>query len=264
MLQFNKQNGSLCTKYLEPLKTLNCGIGGDRFQNVLWWAQNLPIISSLKNVVILCETNNLFQDLPEDIADGIVEMAQTFQSSYNSINIAIGGILPRDASWSVNRVLIKKEVNQILKAKCSKSFFIYIGYDSCWTFANGSLNPELFFLDNVHLVGKGNLKLAESIFSSIKNCNDVTCNKHKQFLTPYKMAVSFKLKNFDFPRSLFLLYLSLFPLYLLRYHFLLHKVFPIMLVLFLINLCLILPTSVMVLFVQAMSIQVFVPVNLCV
>ena len=73
------------------------------------------------------------------------------------------------------------------------------GYNSCCTFANGSLNPELFFLDNVHLVEKGNLKLAESIFSSIKNSNDVTCNKHKQFLTSYKMAVFFKLNNFDFP-----------------------------------------------------------------
>ena len=108
--------GSVCTKYLEHLKTLNCGIGGDRFQNVLWRAQNLPHISSLKNVVILCGTNNLFQDSPEDIADVIVEIAQTFQSSYNSIDIAIVGILPRDASWSINRVLIK-EVNQILKAK---------------------------------------------------------------------------------------------------------------------------------------------------
>ena len=129
------------------------------------WTQNL--ISSLKNVVILCGTNDLFQDSHEDIADGIVEIAQSFQSSYNSIDIAIGGIFSRDASWSINWVLIKK-VNQILKAKCSKSFFIYIGYYSCWTFANGSLNLGLFFLDNVHLVEKGNLKMEEPIFSSIR------------------------------------------------------------------------------------------------
>ena len=128
---------SVCTKYLEPLETLNYGIGGDRVQNNLWRIQILPVISSLKNVVILCGTNNLFQDSSEDIADGILEIAQTFQSSYNSINIANGGILPRDASWSINWVLIK-EVNQILKAKCSKSFFIYVGYDSCWTFTNGT------------------------------------------------------------------------------------------------------------------------------
>ena len=119
--------------------------------------------------------NNLFRDSHEDIADGTVEIGQTFQTSYNSINIAIGGILPHDPSWSINQVLIK-EVDQILKAKCSKSFFIYIGYNSCWTVANGSLNPDLFFSDNVLLVEKGNLKLAESIFSSTKNCDDVTCN----------------------------------------------------------------------------------------
>ena len=61
------------------------------------------------------------------------------------------------------------------------------------------LTQTSFFLDNVLLVEKGNLKWAESIFRSIKNCNDVTCSKHKQFLASYKMAVSFKLNNFDFP-----------------------------------------------------------------
>ena len=55
----------------------------------------------------LCGRNNLFQDSLEDIADGIAEIAKAFQSSYNSIKIAIGGILPRDASWSVKRVLMK-------------------------------------------------------------------------------------------------------------------------------------------------------------
>ena len=80
-----------------------------------------------------------------------------------------------------------------------KIIFIYISYDSCWTVANGSLNPDLFFLDNVHLVEQGNPKLAESIFSSIENCNGVACNNQKQFLMSYKMAVSFKLNNSDFP-----------------------------------------------------------------
>ena len=124
---------SVCTKYLKPLKTLNFGLGRDRVQNVLWRTQNLRVISSLKNVVILYGINYLLQESPEHIADSIIEIAETFQSSYNSINNPIGGILPSDTSWSINRVLIE-EVNGILKAKYSNSFFIYIGYDSCWTF----------------------------------------------------------------------------------------------------------------------------------
>ena len=106
-------------------------------------------------------------------------------------------------SCSINRVPFKG-VNEILKAKCSKSFFTtvtYISFNKCWVVANDLLNPDLFFLDNVPLVEKGNLKLAESIISSIENCNSVTCNRHKQFLISYKIAVSFKLKKCDFPPS---------------------------------------------------------------
>ena len=59
--------------------------------------------------------------------------------------------------------------------------------------------PRPLLLDNVPLVKKGSLKLAESVFSLIEKCNDVTCNKDKQFLISYQMDVSFKLNNFDFP-----------------------------------------------------------------
>ena len=39
---------SVWAKYLEALKTLNCDIGGDRVQNVLWQAQNLCHINHKK------------------------------------------------------------------------------------------------------------------------------------------------------------------------------------------------------------------------
>ena len=67
-------------KFLKPLKALNCGIGGDRIQHVLWCAVNLPVFSNLKNIV-LCGTNNLLLDSPEDIADGILEIAKSFKSN---------------------------------------------------------------------------------------------------------------------------------------------------------------------------------------
>ena len=67
----------------------------------------------------------------------------------------------------LTRVYIK-EVNDILKTKCSQSCFTFICPDSDWTLSNGSLDPDLFYLDNVHLEENGNLKLAASIFSLIK------------------------------------------------------------------------------------------------
>ena len=75
--------------------------------------------------------------------------------------MAIGGILPRDASWSIYWVLTK-ETNKFYNQNVqSHSLYIYIKYDIRWTVANGSLNPDLFFLDTVHLVEKGNQKLAK-------------------------------------------------------------------------------------------------------
>ena len=93
-----------------------------------------------------------------------------------------------------------KKVNQILKLKCYESSFTFVSYDSGWTLANGSLNADLYYSDRLHLVEKGNLKLAESIFNSIEVSSDVICRNHdNKFGKSYKMAVSFKLNNADFP-----------------------------------------------------------------
>ena len=64
-------------KFLKPLKALNCGVGGDKIQHILWCALNLPVSLNLKNVVVLCGTNNLLLDSPKDIADGILEIARS-------------------------------------------------------------------------------------------------------------------------------------------------------------------------------------------
>ena len=60
--------------FFKPIDALNCGIGGGKVQSVLWRLQNLPISTSLKNAVILYDTNNLQQDPLEDIVDDIIEI----------------------------------------------------------------------------------------------------------------------------------------------------------------------------------------------
>ena len=115
-------------KFLKSLKDLNCGIGGDRIEHVLWRALNLPIFSSLKNIFVLCGTNNLPLDSPKYTADGILEIAISFKTNYSCVNVIICGIVPRDDSWSVNRVPIKK-VNQILKLKCYESSYPFVGFN---------------------------------------------------------------------------------------------------------------------------------------
>ena len=132
---------------------MNCGVGGNRIQHVLWRALNLSVSSNLKNNVVLCGTNNLLLDSSKDIADGIFEIARSLEINYSCVNVIICGILPRDDSWSVNRVSIKR-VNHILKLKCCESSYTFVSCHRGWTLVHGSLNADLYYSDRLHLQGK--------------------------------------------------------------------------------------------------------------
>ena len=75
---------------------MNLGNGGDRVKNVLWRVINLPLASSVKNVVVLCRTNNIPTDTPRDIADCIISIASIFQKKSSGINVSFYGLIPRD------------------------------------------------------------------------------------------------------------------------------------------------------------------------
>ena len=66
---------SVWNEYFASINMLNISIGGDHVDNVLWQAINLPLPMSVKNVVILCVTNNIPIDTSLDIADCIISSA---------------------------------------------------------------------------------------------------------------------------------------------------------------------------------------------
>ena len=76
--------------------TINCGIGGDKTQNVLWRAEYIPLPQSLEYILINCGTNNLDTGDSEKIADGLYCIALALKKRINHLNIVINGILPRD------------------------------------------------------------------------------------------------------------------------------------------------------------------------
>ena len=130
-------------RYFEPLNALNCGIGGDRVQNVLWRCINSPPSLSVKNIVILCGTNNIVCDSPDEIVDGILEITHAIKKIYHSANIVVCGLLPRDRSYSINRVYVK-ETNDHLPYKCNLYNVSFIN-PAGWTLENRSLIPNLFY-----------------------------------------------------------------------------------------------------------------------
>ena len=83
----------------------------------LWHTREIPFIPSLKNVVILCGTNNINKDSPYDIAQGLIDISSAFKNQPSNPNIFIYGILPRDRYCSINRLTID-EINDLLESRC--------------------------------------------------------------------------------------------------------------------------------------------------
>ena len=112
--RYNKVKKKFCESY----STINCGIGGDRTQHVLWRCEKMVLPTSLKHAVVNCGTNNLKQDSPLDIASGIILVGLALKKKCPHINVIITGIIPRGLKWSRIRSKINK-TNLILK-KLSK------------------------------------------------------------------------------------------------------------------------------------------------
>ena len=72
-------NFSKCTdvfdNFFSSFRTLNFGISGDKIQNVLWCAKNITLPSSLEYIIIHCGTNNVGDNSPEEIAEGVINIA---------------------------------------------------------------------------------------------------------------------------------------------------------------------------------------------
>ena len=145
----------------------------------------------------MCGTNNIQHNSVEYIVDGTVEIALSLRQIYHPIAIFLCGILPHDSNWSINRVYID-ETNNYLCDKSKLNGTNFINHID-WTFQDGSLKPNLFYADKLHLIKEGNAKLAASIFNSINpnasNINEIVSVSSKVFAC----NTGFNLKQEDFP-----------------------------------------------------------------
>ena len=88
----------------------------DHVENVLCHTRDIPFLLSLKNVVILCGTNDIYKDSPHDIIQSLIAIGSVFKNQSCHPNIFIAGILPRDESFWINGLIIH-EVNNLFKCK---------------------------------------------------------------------------------------------------------------------------------------------------
>ena len=74
---------------------LNCGIRGDKVENLLWRAESLEFPPAIRQVVIHCGNNNIEANTPNDIGNDLLCSTLTIKKKKNGVaNVYITGLLP--------------------------------------------------------------------------------------------------------------------------------------------------------------------------
>ena len=154
--------------HLKPLHAINCGIGGDRAQHILWRVDNLSLPSTVSTAVILVGTNNMATDKSVDIASCVMASAVKLREKYPQLHVVVTGILPRGLHLSPLREKIR-QTNVFLKSLCQKMPYAttFVEQSCSWTTDSGQLNEVLFHTDHLHLIKPGNDILARQLASVI-------------------------------------------------------------------------------------------------
>ena len=87
--------------------TVNHGIGEDKVENVVWRIGNVNENEELRYVVLICGTNNIDKNAPEDIVKGIKYAIRLVKSKFYSSKIIVSGILSRELSPRIWRDKIR-------------------------------------------------------------------------------------------------------------------------------------------------------------
>ncbi|KAA0717244.1 Platelet-activating factor acetylhydrolase IB subunit beta [Triplophysa tibetana] len=98
-----------------PLHALNFGIGGDTTCNVLWRLQNGELENIRPRVVVLWVGTNNHEHTAEQVAGGVLAIAQLILSRLPKSKVIVLGLLPRGKSPNPLREK-NRSVNNLLRA----------------------------------------------------------------------------------------------------------------------------------------------------
>ena len=171
-------------------------IAGDKAQNVLWRVNNFHFSSNLnlKYAFILCGTNNIDHNSPQSIASTIISTGLAFQKKSRKIHVVSIPLLPRDHKHSRRRGIINT-VNKLLKFQCLNNGFHFLEFKSNWLNNDDSLNIELFYDDDLHLIWKDNELLVKEIINFYYHSKYTVAYSKPS----YRNITSFSFNYADFP-----------------------------------------------------------------
>ena len=168
------EGGDTSTEIVDLRKTysiLNCGYGGDRTQNQLWFAQNGLLDGyRTKLVMMMIGTNNSGAGVePRETFEGIKAIVATVRAKQPQAKILLLHIFPRGTANSPAHRL-NQEVNALINAGKWDDAVIVKDIGSNFVDEKGDTIPDLFDAERLHLMDMGYTlwrKAVEPVFKDV-------------------------------------------------------------------------------------------------
>jgi lysophospholipase L1-like esterase len=149
-------------RFYGPRHAANFGIGGDRTQHVLWRIQNGELDGiEPKVVVLMIGTNNLQDDTPAEIAQGIKSIVGELRMRLPKARILLLGVFPRSPKPSSARDRIKS-INEKIAGLADGTKVQFLDISSAFLNADGTISADVM-PDYLHLSLKGYRHWAEAM-----------------------------------------------------------------------------------------------------
>lgn len=152
-------------------KAINLGQSGDRTQDILFRLENghLDFKPSVrpKAVVLLMGTNNIGNNSPLEIAEGIRANLQRLVSKWADTRIILMGIFPRDKGFMGKLNEDTFRINYLIKDYGQDPRVTYLDIGRSFIKPNGCIDPSLMY-DGLHLSREGYRIWAEELESVLK------------------------------------------------------------------------------------------------
>ena len=117
-----------------------------------------------------CGTNIIKFNNPTDIANGIFCVSFLIRSKLPDAQIIVTGLFLRSQKFSYFCQIVN-DVDIELGSTCSLYQILFLKPNDDWLQANGKLNPQLFWNDDLHFSKAGYQKFATLLFNFMSSCN---------------------------------------------------------------------------------------------
>ncbi|WP_341837346.1 GDSL-type esterase/lipase family protein [Chitinophaga pollutisoli] len=150
----------------------SAGISGDKTQHILFRLQQGAFASAPPKVIVVSiGVNNLpAGDSPQEIATGILAIAAWINKHMPKTHLILSGPLPTGLQKDAERRVQYDEIHAILaKKSAAQKRYTYFPLTQAFVQADGSLSPEDYSSDGIHLTTGGYRKWALALRSVVMN-----------------------------------------------------------------------------------------------